>query len=517
MPGREDGLSLERWKSLAREGEAPSGVCLHKRYDSQVKQVPGEERTVEITISTGSVDRDNDVLVPDGAVLENYRKNPVVLWGHEWWSLPIARAEDIRVEGDSIVARDRFPTREEAGVGEGESFFAGSVYSMLVNGYLNAASVGFDPKEHKFVEDRGGFTFLEWELLEHSIVPIPANADALMAASADGIDVEPILGWAKGVLERWDGDAGDLPRTVKDAGGREVIHVPADDDTETRSDEPDRYMVRVPRDMDAEHMDRIRDDLKAEYGVAVVVVPGQATVHNFDGVVIDWVGEAGYGGRADGPTRAKTVVEYQDLALEGRDREWDVDEAEARVRSWAGGGEDLDEMDWEAYRRAFVWFDTEAPEDVGSYKLPIADVVDGELRAVPRAIFAASAVVQGARGGVDIPDDDMPGVRSHLESYYGKMRDAFDDEEIVAPWNDDGEEEASGEPAASKDEALDALLDDFGLDPEDVAARGDDEADADELVETMRSMSPEQMRDLLEPYIEEGAESARRRAAGRLD
>src|SRR5690606_26696281 len=82
------------------------------------------------------------------------------------------------------------------------------------------------------------------------------------------------------------------------------------------------------------------------------------------------------------------------------------------------------------YRRAFVWYDSANPENFGSYKLPIADVIDGELRAVPRAIFTAAAVVQGARGGVDIPDSDMPGVRNHLARYYRKMGE-------TTPWERD--------------------------------------------------------------------------------
>ena len=36
----------------------------------------------------------------------------------------------------------------------------------------------------------------------------------------------------------------------------------------------------------------------------------------------------------------------------------------------------------------------------------IAGVVDGELKAVRRAIISAAAVVDGARGGVDVPDSD---------------------------------------------------------------------------------------------------------------
>jgi hypothetical protein len=62
------------------------------------------------------------------------------------------------------------------------------------------------------------------------------------------------------------------------------------------------------------------------------------------------------------------------------------------------------------------------PEFTG-YKLPIADVIDGKLKAVPRAALAAAQVLHGARGGVDLPAKDVSAVKPHIERYYGKMGD----------------------------------------------------------------------------------------------
>jgi hypothetical protein len=57
-------------------------------------------------------------------------------------------------------------------------------------------------------------------------------------------------------------------------------------------------------------------------------------------------------------------------------------------------------------------------------------VVDGRLRAVPRAIMSAGGIMQGARGGVDLPKDEISRVKSHLARYYAKMDD-------TPPWDDD--------------------------------------------------------------------------------
>ena len=71
----------------------------------------------------------------------------------------------------------------------------------------------------------------------------------------------------------------------------------------------------------------------------------------------------------------------------------------------------------EKYRDAFVWYDGDNKDDFTAYKLPIADVIDGELKAVPRAVMSAAGVVDGARGGLDVPDDEMGRIKSHLAKY----------------------------------------------------------------------------------------------------
>ncbi|MCV7150005.1 hypothetical protein [Mycolicibacterium pyrenivorans] len=121
-----------------------------------------------------------------------------------------------------------------------------------------------------------------------------------------------------------------------------------------------------------------------------------------------------------------SVTAFQDLALADRDRDWDGGAAEKRVRSWS----DANEAPNEKYRDAHVWYDNDKKDNFTAYKLLIADVVDGELRAVPRGVMAAAAVMQGSRGGVDLPENDIDRVKSHLAKYYKKMGD-------TPPWEGD--------------------------------------------------------------------------------
>lgn len=119
------------------------------------------------------------------------------------------------------------------------------------------------------------------------------------------------------------------------------------------------------------------------------------------------------------------VTAFQDLPMADRDREWDGDAAEERVREWAGAEDGPNEK----YRDAHVWYDAEKKENFTAYKLLIADVVDGRLVAVPRGVMTAGNVMQGSRGGVDLPEKDIDRVKSHLAKYYAKMDDR-------APWEE---------------------------------------------------------------------------------
>ena len=120
------------------------------------------------------------------------------------------------------------------------------------------------------------------------------------------------------------------------------------------------------------------------------------------------------------------VTSFQDLPMADRDRAWDGAAAERRVREWAGAQDEPNEK----YRDAHVWYDADKKDNFTAYKLLIADVVDGRLKAVPRGVMAAGNVMQGSRGGGDLPERDIDPVKSHLAKYYAKMND-------TAPWQEE--------------------------------------------------------------------------------
>ena len=162
-----------------------------KSYETSLSLDPGS-RTVLATISTDGIDRDGEVVSPKGMKATNFRRNPVVLLNHGKTSLPIGKALWIKPEVDSdgrgkIKAKYFIHDKTEE---------ARAVFGMLQDGILNSHSISFmsnhstkpttaeinkraDLKDAKLIHR-------DWELLEFSVVTIPANPDAVTLAVSKG-------------------------------------------------------------------------------------------------------------------------------------------------------------------------------------------------------------------------------------------------------------------------------------------------------------------------------------------
>jgi HK97 family phage prohead protease len=148
----------------------------HKTFTAEVVQ--RGESGGRILITTNSVDRDRDRVEPKGVILDNYLNNPVVMWGHSY-SNPadvIGRATALEVTDSGIIAD--FELRPAA-----NDFDPQNIVKLLWDGgWVRTASIGFQPV-NAIPNDIGGLDYAAWELLEFSLVPIPANQDALRLAA----------------------------------------------------------------------------------------------------------------------------------------------------------------------------------------------------------------------------------------------------------------------------------------------------------------------------------------------
>lgn len=206
-------LEADKWKAAAKamaeqglmdEGDFLESFGVMKFVAHRARRARGAEEgslQLEFTISDDGVDRMNDRVMQRGMQTANFKKNPVVLWAHMSWQPPIARAVKLyreKVEGaNRTVSIAEFMDREL-------NPFSYMVYQMCDQGFLNACSVGLKIMKWSNCEDEErplGLDFDESDLLEWSVVPIPANPRALMRAHELGIDTDPLKGWAEEVLD----------------------------------------------------------------------------------------------------------------------------------------------------------------------------------------------------------------------------------------------------------------------------------------------------------------------------
>jgi HK97 family phage major capsid protein/HK97 family phage prohead protease len=107
----------------------------------------------------------------DGWQLADFRKNPIALWMHNS-DVPIGLWEDVRVEGGQLMATLKLAVR-------GTSAFIDTLWSLLDQKILKAASVGFKMVEHDYNPKTDKLTVTKAELREISLVTVPGDAGAL--------------------------------------------------------------------------------------------------------------------------------------------------------------------------------------------------------------------------------------------------------------------------------------------------------------------------------------------------
>lgn len=113
----------------------------------------------------------------------------------------------------------------------------------------------------------------------------------------------------------------------------------------------------------------------------------------------------------------KSAASLGELPIANRSTPWDMAKACERVKELTGSAD----VPSESYRDAFLSFDVEKSGTFEAYSLPIADVVDGALVAVPRGIFSAAAALVGARSCPAMSETEKADAIATVERYYKKM------------------------------------------------------------------------------------------------
>lgn len=389
-------LSDKEFKSRFEQGEEVENAKLRKQFAcDEIKAIDREARTIDFVISTEDPDRMDDVIKVNGWELDSYKKNPVVLFAHDNSEPPVAKANDItiRPRKKQLTARAEF-------VPQDVSPFAESLFQLYDKGFMRATSVGFRPIEFQFSDEDNrpmGIDFTRTELLEFSLVPVPANPEALISAKKDGIDMKPMVTWAERVLDDW----GEYKNSGLHVPRRTVEHLYkecSNDQNKTHSLPMKDQLGLLRRNMD-KIMDQIDGKSKEE--------EYQMSTKDDKGAV-SW-----QRAHPDGTPKAD------------KDETWDGGDVEDALPNDVEDNIDL-------FERVYAFHEgDEPPTTKGPWKLP-HHKADGDNAVVWHGVANAAARLPQT----DMPDEEVPGVQEHLGRHYEEFDETppWDDQEDAATW-----------------------------------------------------------------------------------
>jgi HK97 family phage prohead protease len=157
-----------------REDEGTRPVTIEVNLNQAVSAFKTRDGLSEL------LDRMGDVLDPGGWELRNFLRNPIALFNHNKDAI-VGRWHNLRVENDELRGHLEVAPK-------GLSARTDELRGLVEAGILKAVSVGFRPSQARpRGKDLDGVVFEKMELLETSLVSVPANPNALAVVKALGI------------------------------------------------------------------------------------------------------------------------------------------------------------------------------------------------------------------------------------------------------------------------------------------------------------------------------------------
>lgn len=122
---------------------------------------------------------------------------------------------------------------------------------------------------------------------------------------------------------------------------------------------------------------------------------------------------------------------WRKLPVAPRETTFDADDTIARISAWAKGSS-------ERYALPFLWRNSDGPaNNKNSYRLPIADIINGRMVLIPRAVFTAASIMSGAHGGLEETvksEDERLAIKRVLTEIYNMLQEKYGDRRLEAPW-----------------------------------------------------------------------------------
>jgi HK97 family phage prohead protease len=406
-------------------------TMLHTKAEVLRESTKVEEGVIDAVVgSTSIIDRMGDVIDQAGWNVKNFLKNPVILWGHNVHEErpPIGKALKVWKGGSSkksLMFQVKFDLQDS---------FAAEIFRKVKDGFINTVSVGFLPTEWEELSPKdgpiGGRKYTKQELLELSFVPVPANPEAIVAL-------------------RGMHDKRFEPVELKDLYKENEVDKEIDKVTEKVDEvvieEAKEEKVKEDKNEPELKVDEKKDEVKDSFVVPVSDEDTPATTTPTDEKPTEEVPDEKVPvveTPAEEPKVDEKPVEEEkekEEVPEAINSEKEVEVMKSVIsfkdtgiapdtEGWDGPGE-TSKAEVPDLKVMCTWFNSAEPDNKGSYKLPHHKAEDH--KAVWRGVAAAMAALLGARGGVDIPEEDRKGVYNHLKKHYVQFDKPVPDYKMV--------------------------------------------------------------------------------------
>lgn len=407
---------------------------LRKIFRAKIKSIDKEKFLVSAVVSDDSTDRYKESILASAYEkrLPAYKAHPILLSSHQYDRLTcqIGLAENIYVQDNKLHADFKYF------VGEGNDE-ADWGFKLAEKG-IAAFSVGFIP--HAFQEPpladseeaknwpagvRRRYT--DVELLEVSQVLVPANSNALQNSLKSESD--PVV---KSIIEQ---TITSKAFEAKLPEGNKVLLKKIEIKKLEETENEFRYRVKDPElfDQGSFRQKTIKEDKPRVHAIFGKLKDGDGSMvmqslrfPKEDGWTMEtseqWAKSHGQEGKNLRIDHVKGVVPHEMYPMMPVDAIWEEGKAVANIARWASSDKSgaKETIDWDKFAKGFA-FQGEKKDDFAAYKMPHHDIVEGNMMTNANGVVAAMAILLGAKGGTDIPEEDVKGIYDHLSKHYEEM------------------------------------------------------------------------------------------------
>ena len=163
--------------------------------------IEGERADVSI-ISDSSIDKDGEVIDPDSLNFDNYQKNPIVAYNHNYEIPPVGKSLWQKNVKGVWKAKTQY-TDKPTSHPENESWFPDSIFHMIKAGTMRGKSIGGSVSWREPTQEdatRLGFDLAkakrissEADIWEYSVCPLGCNPNTVVELVSKGLKLSKYL------------------------------------------------------------------------------------------------------------------------------------------------------------------------------------------------------------------------------------------------------------------------------------------------------------------------------------